>query len=193
MQKKMWMYLLVMVLGLGFCVMNAEAAGVNAPKPRVCAVLIGAPDLKTEDFINAMQDSFNGSENNTRVASGTEIQSKYQEYWLNKGELEEGKLTPAVMFDFTKYSGYDKCLFVVAKETIEKSKRPASLWMMVEVTRASVELKCFLADDKNVLKIINVIKNDDSVHSDLRAKRGAFEKGIRETAKQLNDFLTLKH
>jgi hypothetical protein len=193
MQKKFWSGLLVLVLSCSIFAVTAGAAELKAPKAHVCAVLIGQADLKTEDFINAMQDSFNGSENNTIVASGTEIQSKYQEYWLGKGELEEGKLTPAVMFDFVKYSGYDKCLFVVANNETEKSKKPGNFWSMVEVTRASVELKCFLADDKGVLKVIDVIKNDDSKHSDLRAKRGAFEKGIREVAKQLNDFLGVRY
>jgi hypothetical protein len=45
------------------------------------------------------------------VASGTDIQNLYQAYWISRGASEEDKLTPALMFNFTGNSCYDKCLF----------------------------------------------------------------------------------
>ena len=63
-----------------------------------------------------------------------------------------------------------------------------------EKTRASVNIKGFLVgQDANgadkILKMINVTQNADSDTSDLRAKRGAFEKAMKELAKQFNEYL----
>ena len=138
--------------------------------------------------MNAMEDKIN-PENQQNAVVGTAIQTKYQEYWLSKGELEEGKLTKDIMHDFVKFSGFKKCLFVVPTMQMEKSKVPSGLFMRVEKNRASIEIKGFLVDDANVLKIINVTQNDDSIHSDLRAKRGAFEKGMRDLASQFITYI----
>ena len=35
------------------------------------------------------------------VASGTDIQNLYQAYWISRGASAEGKLTLAIMFNFT--------------------------------------------------------------------------------------------
>jgi len=48
-----------------------------------------------------------------------------------------------------------------------------------------------LTDDKSVLQVINVTR-DDSGHDELRAKRDAFKKGIHEVTKQTRAFLTGK-
>ena len=125
------------------------------------------------------------------VASGTDIQNLYQAYWISRGASAEGKLTPAIMFNFTRNSCYDKCLFVVAKDTVEKSPKPCSLVPVGEVIRAAVELTCFLTDDKSILQVINVTR-DDSAHDEQRAKRAAFKKGMREVDKQTSAFLTGK-
>ena len=97
------------------------------------------------------------------------------------------------MFEFRKFSGFDKCLYLVTEKSIEKSIQPAFL-TKIEKTRASVNIKGYLigqgtdGTDK-VLKLFNVVSNADSNTSDLRAKRIAFEKALKELVKQYNDYL----
>ena len=176
------------LLFMGLQITANAAPRVYSRNVDTCCLLIATPDLKTEDFMNAMEDKIN-PENQQNAVVGTAIQTKYQEYWLNKGELEEGKLTKDIMHDFVKFSGFKKCLFVIPTMQMEKSKVPSGLFMRVEKNRASIEVKGFLVDDANVLKIINVTQNDDSIHSDLRAKRGAFEKGMRDLASRFITYI----
>ena len=194
MVKKIMLVLTMLVLGVmasatAFAVDTDTGFKRSFGKPRTCAVLIAPADMKTEDFMNAVDDSLNCLETRKKIKVGTEMQTKYQEYWLNKGELEEGKLTLEVMKEFVKMSGYDQCLFLVTTTNVEKSKVPGGWFTIIEKTRASVEVRGFLTDAHKVLKIINITKNDDSNHSDLRAKRGAFEKCVNDLGKQFNNYL----
>ena len=181
--KKLFMAMVTMIL------VNISAVGLAA-KFDTCALLIADADMKTEDYMNKVSDCLKETPN---VVSGTKIQTKYQEYWFEKGELEEGKITPQVLFEFRKYSGYDKCLYLITEKTIEKTKQP-KLFGSYEKTRASVNIKGFLVgQDSNgadkILKMINVTQQADSDTSDLRAKRGAFEKAMKELVKQFSMYL----
>ena len=182
---------LLMVL-LSVVVMTFSVLGYAA-EPDTCALLIAEPDLKADDFMNKVHDCL---QENKNVVFGTTIQTKYQEYWLEKGELEEGKPTPQVLLEFKKYSGYDKCLYIIADAVIEKSLKSRGLLGLrqVEKTRATVNLKGFLvgkdfSGTDKILKVINVTQNADSNTSDLRAKRGAFERAVRELVKNFNESL----
>ena len=172
------------------CILISFSAAGFAAKFDTCALLIADADMKTEDFMNKVSDCLKETPN---VVFGTKIQTKYQEYWFQKGELEEGKITPQVLFEFRKFSGYDKCLYLITEKTIEKTKQP-KLFGSYEKTRASVNIKGFLIGQDaggadKVLKMINVTQNADSDTSDLRAKRGAFEKAMKELAKQFNEYM----
>ena len=167
---------------------------INAPK--VCALIIGTPDVKAKDFMERLEENLNrdlDEDKKKKVECGTNIQSLYQNYWLEKGELEEGKLTKAVLHDFVKYSGYDRCLFIVVEDPkMEKSKISAGIFGSIEQKRASIEVKGFLADQEKVLKIINVTKNNSSETSELRAKRGAFTKCIKELCEDMRPYIFAK-
>lgn len=181
--KKLFMALITVIL-VGF-----SAAGFTA-KPDTCVLMVADADMKTEDFMNKVSDCL---QENRNIVFGTQIQTKYQEYWFEKGELEEGKLTPQVLFEFRKFSGYDKCLYLITERTVEKTKQPR-LFGSYEKTRASVNIKGYLVgQDANgadkILKMINVVANADSDTSDLRARRGAFEKAMKELVRQFNEYL----
>ena len=181
--KKLFMAVVTMIL------VSVSAVGFAA-KFDTCALLIADADMKTEDYMNKVSDCLQETPN---VVFGTKIQTKYQEYWFQKGELEEGKITPQVLFEFRKFSGYDKCLYLITEKAIEKTKQPR-LFGSYEKTRASVTIKGFLVgQDVNgadkILKMINVTQQADSDTSDLRAKRGAFEKAMKELVKQFNVYL----
>ncbi len=185
--KKVFMFILTITL-ISFSVL-----GYTAPKD-TCALLIADTDMKAEDYVNIIKECLEDSPN---VAFGTHIQIKYQEYWFNKGELEEGEATPQVLFEFRKFSGYDKCLYLVTEKSIEKSSRP-DLFSRIEKTRATINIKGYLVgQDTNgkdkVLKMFNVVASADSDTSDLRAKRSAMEKAMKELANQYNEYLRRKN
>ena len=180
--KKLFMALITMILVV------FSAAGFAA-RHDTCALLVADADMKTEDFMNKVSDCL---QENRNVDFGTQIQTKYQEYWFEKGELEEGKLTPQVLFEFRKFSGNEKCLYLITERTVEKTKQPR-LFGSYEKTRASVNIKGYLVGQENgtdkILKMINVVANADSDTSDLRARRGAFEKAMKELVRQFNEYL----
>ncbi|NCD08703.1 MAG: hypothetical protein EOL98_04620 [Negativicutes bacterium] len=166
-------------------VLAADVAQIKSPKLKTCVVLIGNSDVKTPDFIKYINEQFNNEEAKNKVVCGPEIQSVYQNYWFQKGFIEEQKLQKQDLHDFVKFSSYDRCLFLLISEPIvEKTKVPAGWFTTAEKTRASIEVKCFLADGTDIIKSFSVAKNDDSMASDLRAKRGAFEKCVKEFAKE---------
>ena len=164
--------------------------------PKVCALIVGGADVKTKDFTDRLYEALNKNideDINKKVDCGTQIQSLYQNYWLEKGELEEGKLTKVVLHDFVKFSGYNRCLFlVVAEPKMEKTKINLGIFGSAENTRASIEVKAFLADETNVLKIVSSTKNDQSETSELRAKRTAFSKCMKEMSQEMRTVIFAK-
>lgn len=163
---------------------------------KACALIVGGADVKTKDFIERLEENLNRDLDEDiykKVDCGTQIQSLYQNYWLEKGELEEGKLTKAVLHDFVKFSGYDRCLFLVISEPdVEKTKINLGLFGYAENTRASIEVKAFLADESRVLKIMSTTKNNQSSTSELRSKRGAFTKCIKEVCEEMRPAIFAK-
>ena len=89
----------------------AETTPLNASPKGTCAVIIGDADIKTPDFLKCVDETFNTEKESKKVITGTEIQSLYQKYWLDKGYLEEQKPTKQDLNDFVKYSGYKQVLF----------------------------------------------------------------------------------
>ena len=166
-------------------VLAADVSQLKSTKLKTCVVLIGNSDVKTPDFIKYIDKEFNNEEAKKRIACGVEIQSIYQNYWFQKGYLEEQKLQKQDLHDFVKFSSYDRCLvLIISDPVVEKTKVPAGWFTTAEKTRASMEVKCFLADSTDIIKSFSVVKNDDSMASDLRAKRGAFEKCVKEFVKE---------
>ena len=150
---------------------------------KVCAVIVGGADVKTSDYINYVDTELNGEDSNKtkKIIVGTDIQGKYQTYWLNKGFLEEPKPVKQDLHDFVKFSGYDRVLFLfVTSPVMEKTRIQTGLFTSEEMTRASIGVKAFWVDNADIIKVVDVSKEDDSLASELRAKRGAFRKCMKE-------------
>ncbi len=184
MRKKLVSLLAVAFFLLSLSPVVTAASLLNRAPNETCAVIIGDPSVKTPDFIKYVDDAFNEEGKSKKVVTGTDIQSKYQSYWFDKGFLEEQKLTKQDLFDFVKYSGYKKVLFlIISTPVMEKTKQGAGGWYgwsQTEQTRASITIKTFLVNETAVIKTLDVSKEDDSITSELRAKRGAFQKCITE-------------
>lgn len=171
----------------------AQTSLLNPAPKETCVVIVGDAGVKTPDFFKYVDEAFNTEEKKKKVVSGTEIQSLYQTYWLDKGFLEEQKLTKQDLNDFVKYSGYKKVVYlIVSSPVVEKTNEGHGGWdgwVQTERTRASITIKTFLVNETDIIKAVDVTKEDDSVTSELRAKRGAFEKCIKEIKSVIGSYL----
>ena len=171
----------------------AQTSLLNPAPKETCVVIVGDAGVKTPDFFKYVDEAFNTEEKKKKVVSGTEIQSLYQTYWLDKGFLEEQKLTKQDLNDFVKYSGYKKVFYlIVSSPVVEKTNEGHGGWdgwVQTERTRASITIKTFLVNETDIIKAVDVTKEDDSVTSELRAKRGAFEKCIKEIKSVIGSYL----
>ena len=150
----------------------------------IAVVIVGTPDYKTNNFIRYTQEYFKPL-NNLKIATGNEVQSKYQTYWLDKGSLDEGTPTKDDFIAFVNYSGYNKVIYLVIKDPVvdvhdRKSKQRS---------RASVTVNAFLVDKTQIAKVSSSTNEEDSNTSELRAKRGAFKQCVRDISEVLNPML----
>lgn len=189
--KRIFLFTLLTLLVLNCTAFAAESSLLHKPISKIGVVIIGSADLKTPDYFNSIAEKLSDASGKTyTIETGTIVQSKYQQYWFDKGFLDEQNLSKQDLNDFVKYSGYDKVLFLnVSDPVMEKTSIPAGWFTTVQQTRASIEVKAYLADLTTILKAVNVSKEDDSQTSELRAKRGAFQKDINEIASQVKEFL----
>lgn len=189
--KRISIFTLLTLLLLTCTTFAADTSFFHKPLTKIGVVVIGNPDVKTPDYFNIISEKLSDQTKKFyTLEAGTTVQSKYQQYWFDKGFLDEQKLTKQDLNDFVKYSGYDKVLFLtVCDPVMEKTSIPAGWFTTVQQTRASVEVKAYLADAETIIKAVDVSKEDDSQASELRAKRGAFQKDINEIASQLKGFL----
>ena len=195
--SKIFLALLVFAAFLCFPFNMGIISAANSPHtdtatiatPKICALLVGDPAVKTKDFMERTEKYLNADldkEKYSPVVLGTEVQSLYQQYWFEKGFLEEQPLRKEDLTAFVKFSGYDRCLFLVMPDpSMEKTKVASAWYGFAENNRASIELNAFLVDSSKVLKIINITKDSSSSSSELSAKRGAYTKCIKELAKSL--------
>lgn len=59
--------------------------------PSVCAIMVGDADVKSPDFMERLEENLNKDFegiHQKHVDCDTKIQSLYQNYWFEKGELE---------------------------------------------------------------------------------------------------------
>ena len=191
----------IFLLALCFILISASTTFAGAAEdflsrsgPTVGIVIVGGSDFRTPDYYGYIDKTFTAKDKkkygNYKIVSGNDMQSKYLNFWTDKGFLEEQFPKKQDFLDFVKYSGYGKVLFLMVKDPVtDKHSRTAGIFGTVAQTRTSVQINAFLCDGSDIVKTYTAIKEDDSEWSDLRAKRGAFEKAIRDIAEQLIPYL----
>ena len=136
---------------------NAFAASLLTGKQELAVVIVGTSDYKTQDFFNSIgtyiSEPCEGTK--TKVLYGSDVQTKYQEYWLEKGELDEQRPNKQDLLDFVDYSGYDKVLYLILKDpVIDSHANPImvnGIWATRQDTRASIGLNIFLVEKESLL------------------------------------------
>lgn len=176
--------LVLVVMAVVIVPFNTSMAAAN--KHKNCAIIIGEADFKTRSYMAYLDKFFADYD----FESGETAQNMYMDYWLNQGELEEGKLNKAVMLDIAKTSGYDKVLFLVINSSVvEKNKTEIGTWMGYEYTRANIEVKALLVDSEKIIKSASKVEEDTSSTSELRAKRGAFKQCIKSITEDIEPYV----
>ena len=149
----------------------------------VAILLIGGNDYKTKHYFSIMEEVFlNDEKTNVKVIMGEPVQSKYQEYWLNKGFLEEQIPQKDNLLEFVSFAGVDEILYLIVKDPVVDTHWSRDVFQAGQRSRASIQVNSFLAKADSIIRVKAANNEDDSFASELRAKRGAFKKCMQEVA-----------
>ena len=155
-----------------------------AAQSQIAVVVVGSSDFKTKDYFGTVKkyfaDPVDGS--NITVSYGNDIQTQYQEYWLDQGELDEQRPKKQDLLNFVSYGNYSKVLYIVLKDPIvEQSGRGKRS----DYIRASIGMSAILAGKDKIIDTKSVTYESISKTSILRAKRDAFKKCVEDVSQTM--------
>ena len=169
------------------CTSFAATSDTPFTKPggTVGVVIISGSDFKTQDFFDYTRETL-APDTSTKyvLKNGSDIQSLYQNYWIDKGFLEEQTPRKDDLLDFVSYSNFDKVVFILIPDS-EIDEHRWGIWGRHYSVRASVDFKVFVCDKSDILKALTVTKEADSRATALRARREAFKKAMNEIAETI--------
>ena len=181
--KKLLVFISALAMSImllaGVC--SAAASQGSNGKDKVAILLMGSNDFKSTQYFTMIENHFlKNNPHASQIVLGADIQSKYQEYWLDKGFLEEQQPTKDDLLAMPEYLGVDKVLVLIVKDPVVEKHFAFTLMESGEKSRASIQINAFLIDKEKILKSKVSTNEDDSFSSDLRATRGAFKKCMME-------------
>ena len=150
---------------------------------RVGIVVVGGAEYKTKDYFDFVEKYFVKpfTSNRMQMQYGKDAQNKYQNYWLDRGYLEEQTPTQRDFIEFVSYGAYDKVIFLKVQDSVTDQQGKRS--------RLSVNVNVFLVDRRKVLKAASSTNEEDSKSSQLRARRGAFKKCAKELSNAIEPLM----
>jgi hypothetical protein len=170
--KKLFSILMLFIFVASFSHCFAES------KPKsVGVVIIGPSDFLTPDFIDIatkeLKKKFDPAIYNLSI--GDVPQGKYQKYWDDKGFLTEQPITKKDVLDFSSNSNYDYVLFLIIKPPSTELQKYS---VFRDRSRVSLEITAVYVDNSqnSILSNFSNTQQDDSLTSQLRARKGAYEK-----------------
>ena len=161
---------------------TAFAATSNLSRSsQTAVVIVGGSDYKTPSFTKYVQQYFKA----TNLAVGNDVQTVYQSYWLDKGLLEEGTPTKDDFIAFANYAGYKNVLYLkISDPVVDVHNRKGK-----QKTRVSITMNAYLVDKTHFIQNATSTHEEDSDHSELRAKSGAFKQCVRDVSEVINPAL----
>ena len=148
----------------------------------VGVVIIGGADFKTDDFYKIVRNELK-PKSGAKIFVGNEMQTLYKKYWLREGYIGEQTPQKRDLINFAAMSGYKKIVcIIVADSVVDRHNNPKSR----EKDRVSVQLDAYLCTPTNVEDVFAASDEELSKTSNLRARRGAFQKCLKEISKKLN-------
>ncbi len=151
---------------------------------KVGVVIIGGTEFKTEDYYRRVEKIFSAPKGPfCRV--GKDMQTKYQKFLLNNDIIGETTIRRQNLVGFVKESGCQKILFLVVEENIDSQNNSGGR----QKNRITVQVDGYLCNDMSVLEVTTSSQDFKSKTSNLRARRGAFEKCLEEIAPTINPLI----
>ena len=196
--KKILISALVLIFALSGIACAAKNSSDSSQK--IAVIIIADPDFKTKKTFKHINDFFgkNAKKDNISLVYGEEVQSKYLEYWFDKGELEEGKPTKDDLTKFVEFGEYDKVIYLVVKDVSVNQNTGGAIGSNIGSTtiltstawlRASVTVNGFLVDREKIIKITSSTKISSDMSQVVYAKQYAFKPCMREISEVFNPLL----
>lgn len=184
--KKIFMLMMTFALLLSSVCFAADAPKASSTNSQTAILLIGNNDFKSTQYFSMIEGQFiKNNPKASRIQFGSDVQTAYQEYWLDKGYLDEQTPTKDDLIAITKYIGTDKVLFLFVKDPVVEQHYAQDWFDSGMRSRASIQVNAFLVGQDGIIKLQTSNKEDDSFSSELRAKRGAFKKCMKEVSETM--------
>lgn len=170
--KKIFM-LAAMILAM----ITATAFAAQSTK----VVIIAGAEFKTDDYYKIIQKNL-GVQSKTAYEAGNDIQKKYHVFMMKHYDIGETTPKKQDLANFVKESGYGKVLFLMLDENIDTQTHGNHS----QKNRSTIQLDAYLVDSEGIIDVTTTSQDFVSKASNLRARRGAFEKCLKEVATSMN-------
>lgn len=153
----------------------------DASKNKAAILLMGSNDFISTHYFTMIKEQF--SKNNPhaeQLALGSDIQGKYFEYRLAKEFTGEQQPSEEDLPALSAYLEADKVLVMIVKDPVVEKHNTFTLTASDEKYSATIQIDALLVDNKQIIKKQTISNKDDSFYDELRAKRGAFQKCLKE-------------
>ena len=174
--KKIFL-LAAMLMTLLTCTAFAAQNSYNSTK----VVIIGGAEFKTKDFYKIVEKNL-GSKTQTAYECGDKIQRQYQVFMMNRYDIGENKPRKQDFIDFVDSNSYNKVLFLILDENIDTQTHGKHS----QKNRSTIQLDAYLVNRSGNIDFSTTSQEFTSKASNLRARRGAFEKCLKEVATDMN-------
>lgn len=184
----LWFALITMMISSVAC---AASSSLLHPSRAVGVVIIGDSYFRTEGYYKYAKERLMPTDKNVtnyNIFVGDDVQSKYQEYWINKGFLEEQAAQKDDLISFVEYSGYDDVFYIIIKDPVMDT-HTYGLFGQNTFFRTSLQINTFLCDKEGIVKSYSISRDGDSKTSELRARQEAFRRGMNEIGDNMRPYL----
>ncbi len=144
-------------------------------------IIIGGGEFKTADYYKIIQKNL-GSKSGNKYECGNEIQKRYQVFMMDRYDIGENKPHKQDFIDFAAWSGYRNVLFLIVDENIDTQNNAKRR----QKNRSTIQLDAYLVNGSRIVDFTTTSQDFTSKTSNLRARRGAFEKCLKDAAKSMN-------
>ena len=175
----------IFLLAAMICLVMSGTAFAARDYQSVGVVIVGGVEFKTDDFYKIVRNELK-PKSGAKIIVGNDMQTRYKKYWLREGYIGEQTPQKNDLINFTAASGYSKvvCL-IVSDSTVDRHNNAKSR----EKDRIFVQLDAYLCTPTNVADVFAAGDEEISKTSNLRARRGAFQRCLKEISKSLNSYL----
>ena len=175
----------IFLLALMICLAVSGTALAARDIQSVGAVIVGGVEFKTDDFYKIVGDELK-TKSGAKIFVGNEMQTLYKKFWLRKGFIGEQTPSKNDLIEFTRTSGYKKIIcLIVSDSVVDIHNNPKSR----EKDRVSIQVDAYLCTPQDVADVFGASDEELSKTSNLRARRGAFQKCLKEINKSLSNHL----